>query len=399
MISTHTTTEEGGCKSKLDKIKNNKIYSTILEGTENIQDVNESSTTELDSHANMPVIGINAYILSKIGETVDVAPFTPDYKPISVELVDAALKYECPYSGKIKILIIRRGLYVPSMTHNLLPPFMLREAGININEVPKIHVTSPTEDHHAITFQETNFQIPLSLHGTFSYFPTSKPSIQELEEPEDVYVLTPTIWNPHSDAYVINEESMVEWEGNMKHEKDHEKKVVLEGIPSDDTMISPLALCAKEQMVISSHFVDQDDDINTVHGFEDENQLYQALNMRNEHGQFAMKIGATSIFDQTYLDDDDSQDTSDDDDTSLDDSEDAFNPMELDDDTNEVLLDNFMASTAKAGKSRGVDPKHLSKIWRISHEDAKGLLMSPPKCPFGQMIQYYQGITLQMIGC
>ena len=45
--------------------------------------------------------------------------------------------------------------------------------------------------------------------------------------------------------------------------------------------------------------------------------------------------------------------------------------MELDDDTNEALLDSFMASTAHAGKSRGVDPKHLSKIWRISHEDAQ----------------------------
>ena len=55
---------------------------------------------------------MNAYILSKIIETVDVAPFTPDYKPISVELVDAALKYECPLSGEINILIIRRGLYV-----------------------------------------------------------------------------------------------------------------------------------------------------------------------------------------------------------------------------------------------------------------------------------------------
>ena len=178
---------------------------------------------ELDSHANMPVIGRNAYILSKIGETVDVAPFTPDYKPISVELVDAALKYECP---KVKILIIRRELYVPSMTHNLLPSFMMGEAGIHINEVPKIHVTSPTEEHHAITFQETNFRIPLILHGTFSNFPTSKPNTQELEEPEDVYVLTCTTWNPHSDAYVINEESILDWEANMRHEKDHEKRVV-----------------------------------------------------------------------------------------------------------------------------------------------------------------------------
>ena len=181
--------------------------------------------------------------------------------------------------------------------------------------------------------------------------------------------MTPTIWNPHSDAYDINEESMLDWEGNMRHEKDHEKRVVLEDIPSDDTMISSLALFDKEQMVISSHFVDQDEDINTVHGFEDENQLDQVLNMRNEQGQFAMNIGATSILEQIYLDDD-SQDTSDDDNSSLDNSEDLFDPMELDDDTNEVL-DNLMASTAQAGKSGGVDPKHLSKIWRISHEDAQ----------------------------
>ena len=83
------------------------------------------------------------------------------------------------------------------INHNLLPPFMLREAGIQINDVPKIHVTSPSEEHHAIIFQETNFRIPLTLHGTFSYFPTSKPTTQELEEPEDVYGLTPTTWNPH----------------------------------------------------------------------------------------------------------------------------------------------------------------------------------------------------------
>ena len=157
----------------------------------------------------------------------------------------------------------------------------------------------------------------------------------------------------------------------MEHKKDHEKRDVLEEIPSDDTMISSLVLCEKEQIVVSSHFVDQGEDINAGHGFEDENQLYQALNMRNKNGQFAMNIGAASIFDQTYQDDDDSQDTSDADDTSLDDSEDDFDPMGLDDDTIEALIDNFMASTAQAGKTRGVDHNHVSKIWRISNEDAQ----------------------------
>ena len=67
----------------------------------------------------------------------------------------------------------------------------------------------------------------------------------------------------------------------MKHEKDHEKRVVLEDIPSDDIMISSFALCEMEQMSVSSYFVAQDEDINATYGFEDEYQLYHALNMRN----------------------------------------------------------------------------------------------------------------------
>ena len=63
---------------------------------------------------------------------------------------------------------------------------------------------------------------------------------------DDVYVLTPTTWTPHSDTYVIYEESMLDWEGYMRNERDHEKRVVLDDIPSDETMISSLALCEKE---------------------------------------------------------------------------------------------------------------------------------------------------------
>ena len=75
---------------------------------------------------------------------------------------------------------------------------------------------------------------------------------------------------------------MLEWDGHMRNERDHEKRVVLEDIPSDETMISSLAVCEKEEKIISSNFVndqdDQDEDICTIHGFEDEMQLYQAMN-------------------------------------------------------------------------------------------------------------------------
>ena len=79
-----------------------------------------------------------------------------------------------------------------------------------------------------------------------------------------------------------------------------------------------------------------------------------------------MNIRATSILDQIYLDDDIFQDSNDDDEMSMDDpmdnSEDDFNPIELEDDTIEPLLDNLMALTAQAGNSRGVDPTSFQDL-------------------------------------
>ena len=49
--------------------------------------------------------------------------------------------------------------------------------------------------------------------------------------------------------FVINEESMLDWEGHKKNARDHEKRVVSEEIPSDETMISSLALCEKEEKI------------------------------------------------------------------------------------------------------------------------------------------------------
>ena len=93
----------------------------------------------------MPVTGRNCYILSKSGKYIDVSPFTLAYKALRAPVVDAAIQYDSPYNGKSYILVIWNALHVPSMTNNLLPPFMLREAGVEVN------------DHH--TWQLNNLPI------------------------------------------------------------------------------------------------------------------------------------------------------------------------------------------------------------------------------------------------
>eukprot|EP00957_Ditylum_brightwellii_P156760 11931457-Ditylum_brightwellii.AAC.1 len=84
-------------------------------------------------------MGRDALVVSDTGRVMKVNPFTPDYDAMKVKLVDAALKYDCIHEDKSYILLVRNALHVPSMIHNLIPSYMLREAGKTVNETPKIH--------------------------------------------------------------------------------------------------------------------------------------------------------------------------------------------------------------------------------------------------------------------
>ena len=66
------------------------------ESSDDNEDEESMSRTDLDSHANMAVVGRHAYILSDTGRTADVNPFTPDYESMQVPIIDAAMQYECP---------------------------------------------------------------------------------------------------------------------------------------------------------------------------------------------------------------------------------------------------------------------------------------------------------------
>ena len=113
----------------------------------------------------MPVIGRHAQIILDTGWVAEVNPFTPDYKAMNVPIVDAAIQYDCQYDDRTYMLVIQNALHVLSMSNNLIPPFILLEAGITVNDTPKIQLAEPTIDDHCLYFAETYFRIPLGLRG------------------------------------------------------------------------------------------------------------------------------------------------------------------------------------------------------------------------------------------
>lgn len=176
------------CHTK-DNGSNSSHSSDLIDGSSSWDSNNFESRTKL---ANMPVVGRFCTIVDKTSKPVEVRPFSNEYnKILDVPVVDAAIKWEDLLNGDVHYLLVKNALYAPSMEHNLIHPFVMREAGIIVNDIPKIHVRNPQVKDHGIYFEESKVRIPLSLIGVFSYFPTSKPSEEELKNIEDILLLTP----------------------------------------------------------------------------------------------------------------------------------------------------------------------------------------------------------------
>ena len=177
--------------------------------------------TELDSHANMPVFGKKCLLLSPVGKkSAPVAAFSPTLEPMKIPIVDVCINWIDLQTDKAHFLVFKDALYVEQMEHNLIPPFLLREAGWIVNEVARIHCHDlVTEYSHCILHETKEIRIPLGLHGVFSYFPTMKPIMGEfaLTTQEFKHDMTPIHydWNPNVDDFAKAEDSYLDWQGRL----------------------------------------------------------------------------------------------------------------------------------------------------------------------------------------
>jgi len=352
------------------------------------------SATELDSHANMIVLGGHCLEIGDSGKTAEVSSFSKETGALSqVPIKDAVCVYDCPKSGVAYLLVMRNGLWIPTNNHNLVPPFVMREAGLEVNERPKIHCNRAqvTEKDHSIYCPQTSLRIPLQLDGIFSYFPTRGLTRDEMEHPEEMphVLLSPDTqyWDPYNESYAENEASFTDPRGEMVYPTPRSNHVLIEEdefIPRDksaaiarvdiDQQESPTAVfeytdaqVKQIDAVISSSAVSMDvnsaneqaiEELLTLRGDEVNSQVSKQSCVLDPHllrakldaaiakSKFSEAVGSTWVNDEGC---------------ELFQSVTAAAPS--------VLPSNVSATSANGIK--GVDPKLLSKIWRISHEEAE----------------------------
>ena len=127
------------------------------------------STTELDSHANMIVVGYQALVIQETGQSAHVNAFSDEVQGMSeVPIVDAVISYDCSITGKTYLLTVQNAFHIPSIEQNLVPPFILQEAGLVVNDTPRIHVNESTLETRSIIDRESGLRIPLQLDGILS---------------------------------------------------------------------------------------------------------------------------------------------------------------------------------------------------------------------------------------
>ena len=168
-----------------------------------------------------------------------MTPYTLDYEAMDVKIVDAAVLYECLFTHEQSIIFMRNALHVPSMDNNLIPHFIMREAGIDVINVPKFQCDDPSLDDHALVMANKTI-LPLLLIVVFSYFPTSRPTEADLKTVESIFTITPENWNPHSDMFQNNESCMLDWQVNLVDAK-YRKTILLADVQEDKSMAA--ALC------------------------------------------------------------------------------------------------------------------------------------------------------------
>jgi len=173
---------------------------------------------ELDSHADTCAFGPACLILQSSGDTVTVEPFSSSCNVVpDVEICSLAVAYDCPTLFHTYILIFHQVLYIPSMRVHLINPFQLRDQGIEVNEVPLLHLDPNAIEttSHSIVSRDHELHIPLSLKGTMSGFTCRMPTWEEVNDVDQVkvthvHMTSSDDWKPHSTTHSRLEDSLRE---------------------------------------------------------------------------------------------------------------------------------------------------------------------------------------------
>ncbi len=160
---------------------------------------------ELDSRADTCCAGATFHVIEYTGQTYEVYPYNPSYKPKkNIPVVKAVTAYDMS-SGETIILCLNQSLYFGKESDNaLLNPNQMRANGVLVDDCP-ISLSHDNSSTHSIYFPDENVRLPLEMHGCISYLPTRLPTKSEIKSCRWIELTSDTPWDLYSDEFAYNE--------------------------------------------------------------------------------------------------------------------------------------------------------------------------------------------------
>ena len=93
----------------------------------------KTPSTQLGYHTNMVVVVKQTCIRQR----PDI--FKLFFKDKKVPIIYSALVYHCKRTMTTYLLMTRNVIYITSIKNNIIPPFIMRESGILVNDVARIY--------------------------------------------------------------------------------------------------------------------------------------------------------------------------------------------------------------------------------------------------------------------
>lgn len=184
----------------------------------------KESTMELDTHADTTVLGKSCLLIQDFDRTVSVSGWDATTGAKDCPTVTGVVAYDHPHTGQTYMLIFHQAIYLETMENHLICPMQCRVAGVTIHDCPKIFVTNPTDQSHAIVIDadpytpEDKLIIPLQLQGVSSVFPVRTPSRAEFDDddiPRIVMTAEAPEWDPQTSDWAKQEASMTDFRGHI----------------------------------------------------------------------------------------------------------------------------------------------------------------------------------------
>jgi hypothetical protein len=176
---------------------------------------------ELDSYADMTVLGAVTLIIQSYDRPVEVVGYDPQQGFQTFEMVSGILTFDHPRDGQVYHLVFHQAIHMPQLDHHLLCPMQCRVNDVTVNNVPNFLTCFPTDNMHRLIVQNPNDDsttptFPLHLQGVTLYLPVCKLIAAKWETGDIVRIDMTTEnldWDPNDPTYSSQEAAMTDYGG------------------------------------------------------------------------------------------------------------------------------------------------------------------------------------------